>query len=97
MHRLALTLAEGIHELGKRGSTLDLEKDLVVVIGDLDVQVFRFGLAICVASSARGLIAVRHFGELWLIVLDPVMLRLVRKVCEVERLLKHTIGKFRRW
>lgn len=43
----ALTLTEGIHQLLQGSSALDLEKDLVVVIGDLDVQMladwcFRF-------------------------------------------------------
>jgi len=36
---LALTVAEGIHELLELGGALDLEVDLVVVIGDLDVKV----------------------------------------------------------
>lgn len=36
---LALTVAEGIHELLQLGCALDLEEDLVVVVGDLDVQV----------------------------------------------------------
>jgi hypothetical protein len=35
----ALTLAEGIHELLELGSALDLKVDLVVVVGDLNVQV----------------------------------------------------------
>ena len=35
----ALTLAEGIHELLELGGTLDLEVDLVVVVGHLNVQV----------------------------------------------------------
>ena len=35
----ALTLAEGIHELLELGGTLDLEIDLIVVVGDLNVQV----------------------------------------------------------
>jgi len=36
---LALSLAEGIHQLLQRRGPLDLEEYLVVVIGDLDVQV----------------------------------------------------------
>lgn len=36
---LALTVAEGIHELLELGGTLDLEVDLVVVVGHLNVQV----------------------------------------------------------
>lgn len=34
---LALTLAEGVHELFQLGGTLDLEEDLIVVVGNLDV------------------------------------------------------------
>jgi len=41
---LSLALAESIHELFQRGGTLDLEEDLVVVVGDFDVQVFADGL-----------------------------------------------------
>lgn len=35
----ALTFAEGIHELLELSGTLDLEVDLVVVVGHLNVQV----------------------------------------------------------
>jgi hypothetical protein len=35
----ALTLAEGVHELLELGGALDLEVDLVVVVGHFDVQV----------------------------------------------------------
>jgi hypothetical protein len=38
---LSLTLAEGIHELLQLGCALDLEEDLIVVVGDLDVEVLR--------------------------------------------------------
>lgn len=36
---LAGTLAKGVHELLELGGALDLEEHLVVVVGDLDVQV----------------------------------------------------------
>lgn len=36
---LALALAEGIHQLLELGGALDLEKDLVVVVGDFDIEV----------------------------------------------------------
>lgn len=36
---LALTLAEGVHELLQLGGALDLEVDFVVVVRDLDVEV----------------------------------------------------------
>lgn len=42
-HLFALTLAERVHELFEWRRSLDLEKDLVVVIGDLNIQVFRRG------------------------------------------------------
>lgn len=37
---LALTVAERVHELAEGCGALDLEKDLVVVIRDLDVEMF---------------------------------------------------------
>jgi hypothetical protein len=37
---LALSLAESIHQLLKCSSPLDFEEDLVVVIGDFDVEMF---------------------------------------------------------
>jgi hypothetical protein len=37
---LALPLAESIHQLLKSSSPLDFEEDLVVVIGDFDVEMF---------------------------------------------------------
>jgi hypothetical protein len=36
---LSLAVAEGVHELSEGGGALDLEEHLVVVIGNLDVQV----------------------------------------------------------
>lgn len=38
---LALAIAESVHELAQLSCALDLEEDLVVVVGDLDVQVLR--------------------------------------------------------
>lgn len=40
---LALALAKGRHELLELGAALDLEEDLVVVVGDLDVEVLGVG------------------------------------------------------
>ena len=48
--RLALALAEGRHELLELGAALDLEEDLVVVVGHLDVEV----LARCRRHVAAG-------------------------------------------
>ncbi len=56
----ALTIAEGVHELGESCGALDLEEDFVIVVCDFDVEVFALGLVIWVASSAWGLVAVRH-------------------------------------
>jgi hypothetical protein len=37
---LSLAIAESVHQLAERGRALNLEEDLIVVVGDLDVQVF---------------------------------------------------------
>lgn len=62
---LALTLTEGVHELLELGGALNLEEDLVVVVGDLDVQVLGLllGRLVLVASVGRGRRAGRHVGE----------------------------------
>jgi hypothetical protein len=50
---LSLAIAEGVHELSESGGALDLEEHLVVVIGNLDVQVLAlatvFGLLLSLA------------------------------------------------
>lgn len=53
---LALALAEGVHELLELGGALDLEEHLVVVVGDLDVQVLGLllGRLVLVASGRWG-------------------------------------------
>jgi hypothetical protein len=43
LERLALALAEGQHQLLELGVALDLEEDLVVVVGDLDVEMLGSG------------------------------------------------------
>ena len=51
---LALTVAEGIHELLQLGCALDLEEDLVVVVGHLDVEVLGLlGSLVLVAGRGR--------------------------------------------
>jgi hypothetical protein len=56
---LALTLAESVHQLLQLRRTLDFEEHLVVVIGNLDVEVFR--LASLRLGSRRGRFSgVRH-------------------------------------
>ena len=47
-HGLALAIAEGTHQLLKLGGALDLEKDLVVVVRHLDVEVLS-------AAAGRGI------------------------------------------
>ena len=64
---LALTLAEGVHELLKLGGALDLEEDFVVVVGNLDVEVLglRLGSVVLVAAVGRGGGLVRHVAGSW--------------------------------
>ena len=61
-HVLALSFAERVHELLKLGTTLDLEKDLVVVVRHLDVEVLSAsGVGIrALASRATVVILIRH-------------------------------------
>jgi hypothetical protein len=61
---LALPLTEGIHKLLQGCGSLDLEKDLVVIVGDLDVEMFAGGgIALRLLGHARAsvLIRSRHF------------------------------------
>jgi hypothetical protein len=68
---LSLTVAESVHELAECGGALDFEEDLIVVVGNLDVQVFAlstvFGLLLNVGRTV-----VRHIcgssGFRWLCV-----------------------------
>lgn len=72
---LALALAKGRHELLELGAALDLEEDLVVVVGDLDVEVLGVGgrgLAI-----AWGLVLV-VFGHVCCVVLECACVSLWR-------------------
>lgn len=56
-HRLALAFAKGSHQLVELGSALDLEEDLVIVVGDLDVEVLEVG-----GSGVLASVVVGHFG-----------------------------------
>ena len=52
---LSLTLAEGVHELLQLGCALDLEEDLIVVVGHLDVEVLGLlGSLVLVGGGGRG-------------------------------------------
>ncbi len=53
---LALSVAEGVHQLAELGGTLDLEEDLVVVVGDFDVEVVRVSLLLLWS------VLLRHLG-----------------------------------
>lgn len=57
--RLALALTESIHELFQLGSPLDLEEDLIVVVGHLDVQVLTLRVVLLGGS------VVRHVNWSW--------------------------------
>ena len=50
---LALPVTERIHELLERCGPLDLEKDLVIVIRDLDIEMLRLGRFDGIASCPR--------------------------------------------
>ena len=52
---LSLAVAESVHELAKGSGALDLEEDLVVVVGDLDVEVLGLlGSLVLVGGGGRG-------------------------------------------
>lgn len=59
---LALTLTEGVHELLQLGRTLDLEEHLVVVVGDLDVQMLRLLGSFVLVARRRGRGGLGHLG-----------------------------------
>lgn len=62
--RLSLALAKSAHKLLKLCSALDLEEDLVVVVGDLDVEVLRVGGCLLARSSV--FVLVGHFELVWM-------------------------------
>lgn len=57
--RLSLALAKGAHKLLQLCGTLDLEEDLVVVVGDLDVEVL--GVGGCLLTRSPVFVLVGHF------------------------------------
>lgn len=56
---LALPLTESIHQLLQRGSALDLEEDLVVVIRHLNVEMLALSGALRFLLSARASVLIR--------------------------------------
>lgn len=53
-HLLPLTLTEGVHQLLQLGRALDLKEDLIIVVGDLNVEVLR---------GSRAFLLGRHSGR----------------------------------
>lgn len=62
--RLSLALAKGSHKLLKLCSALDLEEDLVVVVGNLDVEVL--GVGGCLLARSPVFVLVGHFELVWM-------------------------------
>lgn len=58
---LSLSLAEGIHQFLQGGGTLDLKEDLVVVVGDLDVEMLDGTLWLLLGTWGS---VVRHVEEM---------------------------------
>jgi len=60
-----LSLAESIHQLLKGSGTLDLEEDFIVVIGDLDIEVFTLatGLGLLWSAWASVIVRSRHVDQ----------------------------------
>jgi hypothetical protein len=58
---LSLAVAKGIHELSEGGGTLNLEKHLVVVVRDLDVQVFALPAVLGLVLHVVGGAVLGHF------------------------------------
>lgn len=48
---LSLPVAEGIHELSKSSSALDLEEHFIVVVGDLDVEMLALSSILWLLSN----------------------------------------------
>lgn len=57
---LALTFAKGAHQLLELCGALNLEEDLVIVVGDLDIKVFRIRSGLLAGGTVR--VLVRHGG-----------------------------------
>jgi len=56
---LALPLAESIHQFLQLGGALDLEEDLIVAVGDFDVEMFRWRWRVRLRAIGR-LVIIRH-------------------------------------
>ncbi len=50
--RLALTVAEGVHQFLQCRRALDLEENFVVVVGHFDIQVFRLSWGVTLVPGA---------------------------------------------
>lgn len=60
---LALAVAEGVHKLTEGRGALDLEKHLVVVVCDLDVQVFALAAILGLLLHVVGGTVLGHVGN----------------------------------
>lgn len=60
---LALAVAEGVHELSQGRGALDLEKHLVVVVRNLDVQVFALAAVLGLLLHVVGGTVLGHVGS----------------------------------
>lgn len=60
---LALAVAEGVHELSQGRGALDLEKHLVVVVRNLDVQVFALAAVLGLLLHVVGGTVFGHVGS----------------------------------
>jgi hypothetical protein len=82
---LALTLAEGIHELLQLGCALDLEEDLVVVVGDLDVEVLGLLRSLVLVAGGGGRRRRRHGGGFAKVVFGRVVWIFVEEGAQVSQ------------
>jgi hypothetical protein len=89
--RLALSLAEGIHQLLEGCGTLDLEEDLVVVVGNLNVEMLALATSLSLLGGtwASVIVGSGHVGKkvkgiwsLWWLAWTRLSLVLARFVLE---------------
>lgn len=58
---LSLAITECVHQLAEGGCALDLEEDLIVVVGNLDVQMFAGASILRLGLDVVGRAVVRHY------------------------------------
>ena len=82
---LALTVAEGIHELLQLGCALDLEEDLVVVVGDLNIQVLGLLRSLLLVGGGGRRRRGRHGGGFAKVVFGRVVRRIIDEGAQVSQ------------